>query len=157
VERGYRVGSYGLGSYDKPIRGYRNQREVLRTVSQDHNQAAYDEGLYHDGSGFAGVDYEAYHQAWSANTLAEEEPPNEVPYEDCIGYDGQGSEEEDVMLEFNEGRTLSMSMGEGILAEKPRKPGTGGLHPKPYRLHYGQSVDEIEIVVGKNLGNLWKR
>lgn len=132
--------------------------EGFLSYSQDHIQADCDESMNHGGSTFAGVDHEAN---WSTNMHAEEEePPNEVQCEGSIGYEGQGSEEEDVMLEFSEGRTLLMGMGDGILAEKPsRKPGLDRLHPdpKPYRLQFGQSVNEIEVMVGKDLGNLWKR
>ena len=129
------------------------------SYSRDHRQVACDESLHGDGFASAGVDHDVDRQVWSTNMLDEEEElPKEGQYEGSIGYDGQGFEKEDVMLEFSEGRTLLMGMGDGILAEKPsRKPGFEKLQPQPYRLQFGQSVDEIEVMVGKNLGNLWKR
>lgn len=127
--------------------------------SQDHGKVACDNSLHHAGFTSAGVDHDVDCQVWSTNMLAaEQESPNEGQYEERVGYEGQGPEEDDVMLEFNEGRTLLMDMGDGILAEKPsKKPGSEKPHPRPYRLQFGQSVDEIEVMVGKNLGNLWKR
>ena len=136
------------GSYDDPL-----------SYSQDHRQAACDQSMDHGGSVLAGVDQEAYCQAWPTNMLAEEKGlPNKGQYEGSIGCEGQSSEEEDAMLEFSEGRTLLMGMGDGILAEKPSKrPEFEKLHREPYRLQFGQSVKEIEVMVGKDFGNLWKR
>jgi len=136
------------GSYDDPL-----------SYSQDHRQAACDQSMDHSGSVLAGVDQEAYCQAWPTNMLAQERGlPNEGQYEGSIGYEGQESEEEDAMLEFSEGRTLLMGMADGILAEKPsRRPELEKIHREPYRLQFGQSVKEIEVMVGKDLGNLWKR
>ena len=129
------------------------------SLYQDHGKAACDDNLHHGGFTSAGVDYDVDCQVWSTNMLGEEqESSTEGQYKEPIGYEGQAPEEDDVMLEFNEGRTLLMDMGDGILAEKPsRKPGFEKLHPQPYRLQFGQSVDEIEVMVGRNLGNLWKR
>ncbi len=127
--------------------------------SQDYGKVACDDGLCHDGFTSAGVYHDVDCQMLSTNMLVDEqESPNEGQYEGPIGYEGQGSEEEDVMLEFSEGRTLLMGMGDGMLAEKPSKePGFEKLHSQPYRLQFGQSVNDIEVMVGKNLGNLWKQ
>ena len=133
--------------------------EFSSSHSQHHRQTAIDETLHHDGFTPAGVDHEMNCQDWSTTMITEEkELQQEGQYEGSTGYEGQAPEEEDVMLEFSEGRTLLMGMGDGILAEEPsRKLGTRKLHPKPYRVQFGQSVDEIEVMVGKNFGNLWKR
>ena len=132
------------------------ERFLLR--SQEHNQAAYDNNSYRGGFDTGPLDPDAYRQVLSDSTLADEDPPDEAPYEDSMGHSDQFSEEENVMLEFSEGRTLLMGMENGILAEEPRrKSTTGDLYPRPYCLQYGQSVNEIEVLVGKNLGNLWKR
>ena len=132
--------------------------ECFLSRSQEHNQALHDDNSYRDGFDTGPFDPDSSRQVLSASTPADEEPPDEAPGEDSTGLSGQCSEEEDVMLEFSEGRTLLMGMGNGILAEEPRMKSTAGdLYPRPYRLQYGQSVNEIEVMVGKNLGNLWKR
>jgi hypothetical protein len=38
--------------------------------------------------------------------------------------------------------------------EPSRKLGTGKPHPKPYCLQFGQTINEIEVMVGKNLACL---
>ena len=135
------------------IQGNAYERFLLR--SQEHNQAAYEENSYHDRFDTGSLDPDAYRQVLSPSTLADEEPPDEAQY--STGHNSLCHEAEDIMLEFSEGRTLLMGMGNGILDEEPRrKSTTGDLHPRPYRLQYGQSVNEIEVMVGKNLGNLWK-
>jgi len=132
--------------------------ESFFSGSQDYNREAYDDSSYHDRFTSVGVDGEAYHQGLPADTLADEEPLKGESCEAPFDYDGQFSEEQNVMLDFSEGRTLLMGMGDGILAEEPmREYSTGGVCPRPYRLQFGQSVNEIEVMVGKNLGNPWKR
>ena len=129
------------------------ERFLLR--SQEHNQAAYEENSYHDGFDAGSLDPDADHQVLSPSTFANEEPPDEAQY--STGHNGLCHEAGDIILEFSGGRTLLMGMGNGILAEEPRrKSTTGDLQPRPYRLQDGQSVSEIEVMVGKNLGNLWK-
>jgi hypothetical protein len=125
------------------------------SCSQNRSQAACQEQFSQNVSISAGVDQEVYHQARSVGMPAGEDPPTEEIYEDLIDHDRQDCEEEDVMLEFTEGRTLLMGMGNGILAEEPTV--IRELRPEPYRLQFGQSVDEIEVMVGKSIRNLWKR
>ena len=131
--------------------------ETFLSRAQEHDQVAYEESSYRNRLATGCVDSDAYCQVLPASTPAHEESQNEVPYEDSTGFSGQSHEEDDIMLEFSEGRTLLMGMGDGILAEEPeRKSSTSKLRPRPYRLQFGQSVDEIEVMVGRNLGNLWR-